>query len=689
MKPAQHLSQAASPRLGAHCDEAGVNFALFSAHAERVEVCLFDPQSGDELDRTDLHRDPDGIWSGHVASLTEGAHYGYRVHGPWAPAEGHRFNPHKLLLDPYARQLSAELKVQPEHFAFIHDSDDMDTRDSAGVTPKCVVMADAAPLEPLPLNGDRVIYEAHVRGMTMRHPHLPEEIRGRFAGMADSQIIDYLRDLGITAVELMPIHFAVDEQRLAGMGLGNYWRYNSVGFFAPDYRYGDLAAFRALVDRLHDAGVEVVLDVVYNHTGEGDHFGPNLCFRGIDNASYYRLQSEDRRFYVNDTGCGNTLDVSHPQVRLMVLDSLRYWAALGVDGFRFDLATALARENGEYNPAAAFFTEIEQDPLLKHRRLIAEPWDIGPDGYRVGQFPAPWAEWNDRYRDTVRRFWRGDEGLLPELARRLHGSGDLFEDDGRPPAASVNFITSHDGFTLTDLVSYEQKHNAANGEDNRDGHNNNLSTNCGVEGPTDDARVLALRLRQRRNLMGTLLLSQGTPMLTMGDEIGRSQGGNNNAYCQDNETSWVDWSALDRGEDEFLEYVRYIVGLRMRYPLLAWPDYMHDTGDDNGPRCRWYDSNGEPMNEASWHRPHQSWLGKLLSAPGSADLCLLINASAQNIPFQLPDTQAGCWRTLLDTANQDYTGGSVQHEADGPVLLRQRSLHLLIAESCNFLAKDE
>jgi glycogen operon protein len=503
--------------------------------------------------------------------------------------------------------------------------------------------------------------------------------------MSDGRIIEYLRALGITTVELMPVQYLVDEPALQARRMRNYWGYSTVGYFAPAVRYsasGQPAEFRRLVECLHEAGIEVILDVVYNHTGEGDHLGPTLCFRGIDNRSYYRLNPEDRRYYVNDTGCGNTLDVGHPRVRAMVLDSLRYWVdEMGVDGFRFDLATTLAREAGEFQGQGAFFREIKADPRLRDVALIAEPWDIGPHGYRLGQFPAGWGEWNDRYRDSVRRFWRGDAGMLPELARRLHGSGDIYEDAGRAPSATINFVTSHDGFTLADLVSYERRHNEANGEDNRDGHAHNCSFNCGVEGNTEEPAILALRQRQRRNLLATLLLSQGTPMLLHGDELGRSQGGNNNAYCQDNRISWFDWTALAGEERGFLDFTRYLIALRKAHPLLNWPTYIHDTGAADDAQCRWFNNNGEPMTAASWQNEHQAWLGKRLMAPDGESLLLLLNASTQNIPFRLPAPAKGRWRTLLDTANRDFTGGHAIHQPGGNVLLRQRSLNLFHAVS--------
>jgi glycogen operon protein len=673
--------------LGAHCDEDGSRFSLFSEHAEKVELCLFDGHGGTETQRIGLSRDPDGTWSEHLTGLGVGQLYGYRVHGPWAPEQGHRFNPAKLLLDPYAREISGELVLRPEHFGQQAGEGEailLDERDSAPFMPRCVVTESGAPPRPLrePAR-QRIIYEAHVRGLTIAHEGISKADRGTFAGMSDARIIEYLRALGITSVELMPVQYFADEPALQKRGLRNYWGYNTLGFFAPAARYqarAQAGEFRHLVDCLHEAGLEVILDVVYNHSGEGDHLGPTLSFRGIDNAAYYRLDPQHPAYYVNDTGCGNTLNVAHPRVRSLVLDSLRYWAGeLGVDGFRFDLAATLAREDGRFEANAEIFREIRSDPLLRERILIAEPWDIGPEGYRLGEFPVGWSEWNDRYRDTVRRYWRGDSGMLPDLARRLHGSGDIYEGSGKGPDATINFITSHDGFTLADLVSYEQRHNRANGEDNRDGHHHNFSFNCGVEGDSDDPRIVALRQRQRRNLLATVLLSQGTPMLLSGDELGRSQGGNNNAYCQDNPINWFDWTALEGEEKEFLAFTRYLLALRGDQELLNWPEYIHDTEAAGEPHCRWYTSCGEPMNPGTWHNTHLGWLGKLLTAPGGEALFLLLNASAQNIPFRLPQTGSGSWETLLDTAHRDFTGGGVSHAAGEHVLLRQRSLSLFKA----------
>lgn len=562
------LSEGLPDPLGATWDGLGVNFALFSAHATRVELCLFDARGEEEIERIALPEFTDEVWHGYLPDARPGTVYAYRVHGPYDPEHGHRFNPHKLLLDPYAKDLVGKLEWADELFGYQlgHEQADLtyDERDSARFMPKCRVVDPAftwgrerRPHVPWERT---VIYEAHVRGFTMKHPALPAELRGTYAGLAAPEIVDYLRSLGITAIELLPVQASVVARNLVDRKLTNYWGYDTIGFFAPNPHYGTTgpsAEFKEMVARLHDGGIEVILDVVYNHTPEGNELGPTLAFKGIDNASYYRLMPDQPRYYINDTGTGNTLNLSHPRVLQMVTDSLRYWATeMHIDGFRFDLATILAREPYGFDQGGGFLDSCRQDPVLSKVKLIAEPWDIGPGGYQVGQFPPGWAEWNDQFRDTVRAYWRGDEGKAADLATRLTASGDCFNRRGRKPWASVNFITAHDGFTLNDLVSYSDKHNEANGEENRDGSSNNLSWNSGVEGPTDDPQIRSLRERQKRNFIATLLLAQGTPMILAGDEFGNSQQGNNNVYAHDDELSWLDWDKLGPDGQVLTDYVR-------------------------------------------------------------------------------------------------------------------------------------
>src|SRR4051812_30866939 len=566
---------------GATWDGKGVNFALFSAHATKVELCLFDSGATRETARIELPEYRDEIWHGYVPDIGPGTFYGFRVHGPYKPDEGHRFNPNKLLLDPYARATIGELRWDPAVFGYKLETQDdttFDERDSAPFMPKSVVVdADfdwkrEKVWKPVPW--DRaIVYETHVRGYTKLHPKVPQAERGTYAGLAHKNIIAYIKALGVTSVELLPVHTFVNDDFLLQKKLTNYWGYNSIGFFAPDPRYASnpakcLQEFKEMVARFHDAGLEVVIDVVYNHTAEGNELGPTLSFKGLDNASYYRLMPEKKRYYINDTGTGNTLNLSHPVVIQMVCDSLRYWhQEMHVDGFRFDLGTILAREPGGFDTHNGFMKAVMQDPVLAKVKLIAEPWDCGPGGYQVGGFPPGWAEWNDRFRDTARAYRKGDENMLPDLAKRLTASADLFNRRGRKPWSSVNFVTAHDGFTLNDLVSYNERHNEANGEDNRDGHSDNRSWNHGAEGPTDDPEIIALRERQKRNLLATLLLSQGTPMVLAGDEFGRTQQGNNNAYCQDNEISWVDWEVDERGE-ALTRFAEKLTDLRRRYAAL-------------------------------------------------------------------------------------------------------------------------
>ncbi|UCH48561.1 MAG: glycogen debranching protein GlgX [Betaproteobacteria bacterium] len=660
--------------LGATCKDGGVNFALYSANAERVELCLFDDGGTHQTARLTLPECSDGVWHGFVPGLQAGQLYGYRVHGPYAPKEGHRFNPHKLLIDPYARLLAGELIWSDASYGFVQGdaAEDLsiDKRDNAAGVPKSVVVAGAnghrRPGAPLVPWNDTVIYETHVRGFTLRHPELPPEARGTFEALGDQRVIAYLKALGITSVELLPVHAFADDHFLVRKGLENYWGYSTLNYFAPQPRYlgaGGLASFRNMVRALHDAGIEVILDVVYNHTAEGNRTGPTLSFRGIDNASYYRLQPDNLREYVDFTGCGNSLNFDHPRVVALAIDSLRYWAQeMHVDGFRFDLAVTLARSGGHFNVHAPFLQAVAGDPLLSRLKLIAEPWDLGPDGYRLGGFPPEWAEWNDRVRDSVRAFWRGDTGVLPDFARRLHGSGDLFGHPERGPWASVNFVTSHDGFTLADLVSYEQRHNEANGEDNRDGHQENLSANYGVEGPSNDPQIRDLRERQRRNLLASVFLSQGTPMLLSGDELGRSQGGNNNAYCQDNETNWLDWSGVD-DQSGFLAFVRDLIALRALHPVLRRQRFAH--GEEQAPvsgfaDIDWLREDGETMSEDDWHDEQRRCVGMLLAefipeehVRADEDTVLVIlNAGEQAVEFVLPAESAfiSGWRCVLATA---------------------------------------
>lgn len=657
--------------LGATWDGRGVNFALFSAHATKVELCLFPRVDARETERIVLPQYTDHVWHGYLPDAAPGVLYGYRVHGPYEPEHGHRFNPHKLLLDPYARMVRGEVRWSDALFGYRVGSPrgdlSFDRRDSARAMPKCEVIDPAFSWgieQRLSRRwSETVIYEAHLRGFTMRHPELPNALRGTAAGLASAPVIDYLRDLGITAVELLPVHAHIDSRHLVEKGLRNYWGYDTIGFFAPEPKYlstGKLYEFKMMVARLHDAGIEVILDVVYNHTGEGNQLGPTLCFRGIDNASYYRLKPDAPRECIDDTGTGNSLNLSHPRVMQMVMDSLRYWAGeVHVDGFRFDLATALGRGPAGFDAHCSFFNALHQDPLLARVKLIAEPWDLGPGGYQLGCFGGGWSEWNDRYRDSVRRFWRGDPGALPELATRLTGSADLFDHDGRHPRASINFVTNHDGFTLQDLVSYERKHNEANGEENRDGRDDGLSRNFGVEGPSDDGQIIASRRKQRRNMLATLLFSQGTPMLLAGDEFGRTQQGNNNAYAQDNETSWVDWDAIDDAARDDVAFVRLLLRLRRRHPALRWPRFLHGWAVcEHGVKdITWYAPEGGEMTPERWQDPEARSVGLLLNGradtsidapPPDEILLLVLNGSEGVVSFVLPGLPFGAgWVELM------------------------------------------
>src|ERR1044071_8576734 len=612
--------------LGANWNGLGVNFALFSANATKVELCLFDDSGSQELERITLPEFTDEVWHGYLPDARPGTIYAYRVHGPYDPENGHRFNQNKLVLDPYAKALHGQLQWNPAVFGYTMESGDdfsFDERDSAEFMPKCRVVDPAFTWgddRPPRTSWERtVIYELHVRGYTKRHPQVPEQFRGTFRGLTEPSVLDHIRRLGVTAVELLPVHAFLDDSYLLDKDLSNYWGYNTISFFSPMRRYANVpdfafAEFKEMVATFHDAGIEVILDVVYNHTAEGNELGATLSFKGIDNASYYRLLSDQKRYYVNDTGTGNTLNLSHPRVLQMVTDSLRYWVQeMHVDGFRFDLGTILAREPYGFDEGGGFLDACRQDAVLSSVKLITEPWDLGPGGYQVGGFPPGWAEWNDRFRDTARAYWRGDEGTVAERAPRITASADLFNRRGRKPWASVNFITAHDGYTLNDLVSYNDKHNEANGEDNRDGHSDNRSWNCGAEGPTRKKDVNQLRGRQMRNLLATLLLSQGTPMLLAGDEFARTQNGNNNAYCQDNAISWLDWRHDERAE-RLIRFVRRLTSLRHRFPILRQKRFLSGVyNEELGVKdVAWVSATGEEMTEAEWKDGNTRCFGMLL-----------------------------------------------------------------------------
>jgi isoamylase len=695
----------ASHPLGATWDGAGVNFALFSEHATAVELCLFDDRDERvERARIRLEERDDQVWHCYLPQARPGLRYGYRVHGPYEPAAGHRFNPAKLLLDPYARAIERTVVWDDALFGYrvgAEDADlEIDDRDSAGYMPKCIVIDSAFSWgrdePPRHQRHQSVIYEVHVKGFTMRHPDVPEDLRGTYAGLTTPAVVDYLHRLGVTAVELLPCHQFVAERHLVERGLTNYWGYNSIGFFAPDVRYaatggrgGQVAEFKTMVKTLHEAGIEVILDVVYNHTAEGTELGPTLSFRGIDNSAYYRLV--DGRHYMDYTGCGNTLDMTHPRTLQLIMDSLRYWVLeMHVDGFRFDLASTLARELHDVDRLGAFFDIIHQDPVLSEVKLIAEPWDLGEGGYQVGNFPPLWSEWNGKYRDCVRDYWRGADASLAEFGYRLTGSSDLYASEGRRPSASINFLTAHDGFTLRDLVSYNEKHNEANGEENRDGESHNRSWNCGVEGPTDAPEVLALRRRQTRNLLATLLLSQGVPMLLGGDELGRTQQGNNNAYCQDDELSWFDW---DTANVELYEFTRRLIRLRREHPVFCrrrWFQGRPIRG--SGERdLVWFKPDGEEMSEEDWANGFAKSLALFLNGEGIAhagargervrddSFYLICNAHWEPLEFTLPAPPlAARWQVVLDT-EQTFPeegaivdGGSSRHAAGRSLVLLRR-----------------
>ena len=689
--------------LGSTPAADGVNFSVFSEYAEQIELCLFDDFGQKEVARIEMSHKENHVWHIFVEGIGVGTKYGYRAHGPFAPVQGLRFNANKLLIDPYARELDRDFCWDKSLFSFDEKNAQrdlsFDERDSAAVMPKSVVceVKNADEIEKIQAEKpnipwqDTIVYEAHARGFSQLNLDIPAAERGTFSGMANDKVIRYLKDLGVTSIELLPIHAFIDEEFLVKQGLSNYWGYNTLSFFAMHQGYsqsGHAREFRDMVKKYHAAGLEIILDVVYNHTAESNEFGPTLSFRGLDNQSYYRLESNSHRYYINDTGCGNTFQTDHPRVMQLVLDSLRYWAGeMGVDGFRFDLASILGRDSKGFSHRAAFFQAISQDPLLSRVKLIAEPWDIGPGGYQLGAYPGEWSEWNDKYRDVCRRFWRGDSGVLPEFARRIHGSSDIFEYAGRKPRASVNFITSHDGFTLADLVAYSERHNLANKEDNRDGHHANFSANYGIEGETDDEEITAIRERQQRNFIATMMLSQGVPMLLAGDELGRSQQGNNNAYCQDNEINWIDWPALTQKNESLLRFTQKVIGLRKRFALFRSAEYIHLPEDLKKERkcAKWFSRTGEPMGDYDWnHAPDNvvGWILQSIDSEQMSSLILLFNASESDLKFTLPTEEGiGGWEILLNTSFSDGIPLQQQVSAGATLNLMGRSMQLLIANS--------
>jgi glycogen operon protein len=669
--------------LGATWTGEGVNFAIFSEHATGVELCLFDNvDAPKEFARVPLREQTEQVWHVFLPEMRPGQLYGYRVYGPYEPNGGLRFNDSKLLLDPYAKAIAGQIKWSDEMFSYIvgDAAEDLarDSRDNAWAMPKAMVIdddfnwgRDKRPNIPL---SESVIYEVHVKGFTKLWREVPEKLRGTYAALANEKAIEYLKNLGATAIELLPIHAHVDDKALVDRGLTNYWGYQTIGFFAPHAEYSsnrepgaEVVEFKGMVRNLHAAGLEVILDVVYNHTGEGNHLGPTVCFRGVDNAAFYRLMADNPRFYLDYTGTGNTVDTLHPRTLQLVMDSLRYWVnEMHVDGFRFDLASALGRDGSGFNKYHAFFKAIQQDPILSQVKLIAEPWDVGDGSYQVGNFPAPFSEWNGKFRDVMRSFWRGDEGLIGEIGYRLSGSPDLYQHDGRRPYASVNFINAHDGFTLKDLVSYNDKHNEANGDENRDGEGHNRSWNCGAEGPTDDPKIDSLRRRQQRNFLTMLFLSQGVPMLLGGDEFGRTQNGNNNAYCQDNEISWFNWQWVEK-QKRLFEFARKLIQLRREHPVFRRPKFFEGKPVTGGEirDAMWFNPGGNEMTLEEWTSPFVRCLGMLISGD-AADLIdehgeqihddtflLLINAHYETIPFLLPGEENLEWAQILDTTNED------------------------------------
>jgi len=701
--------------LGATWDGEGVNFALFSEQADKVQLCLFDQGGRHETARIPVRWQTDQIWHCYLPEARPGQLYGYRVFGAYEPRNGLRFNPNKLLIDPYAKQLVGQPVWSDALFGYrvgsAREDLTIDRRDSGPGMPKCRVIdtafswGDDRP--PRTSWHDTVIYEVHVKGFTYLHPQVPQRLRGTYAGLASYPVIEHLQRLGITAIELMPVHAFVDDRVLIERGLRNYWGYNSIGFFAPEMRYSEsrtVGEFKSMVKRFHSAGIEVILDVVYNHTAEGNHLGPTLSFRGIDNKSYYRLMPDNPRSYMDFTGCGNTLNMVNPRVLQLIMDSLRYWAIeMHIDGFRFDLAAALARELYDVNRLSAFFEVVNQDPVLSRVKLIAEPWDVGAGGYQVGNFPPGWTEWNGKYRDSVRAYWKGDGGLIGELGYRLTGSSDLYEKSGRRPYASINFITAHDGFTLRDLVSYNDKHNEANLEDNRDGESNNRSWNCGAEGPSSDSGIVQLRARQTRNLLATLVLSEGVPMLLAGDEFGRTQRGNNNAYCQDNELSWVDWR-LHQENSDLVDYVRRLIEIRRTHPSFRRRNFFQGR-PIRGAAAKditWLTPNGDEMTDDEWSNSFARCLGMFLAGGALGedddrgqpllddDFILLLNGHHEQIDFVIPTLPAsGTWNVVIDTSSADAGWMDQRTFLTGAHFpLQGRSLALLIRAKAALVTRD-
>jgi isoamylase len=695
--------------LGSTWDGEGVNFALYSEHAEKVELCLFDASGKREILRVPLPEQTDMVWHGYLPEVRPGQLYGYRVFGPYAPEQGHRFNHHKLLLDPYGKQIQGGIRWSDSHFGYRvgNKQEDLsfDRRDDASGMPKNRVIdsaftwgADAPPRIPW---HETIIYELHVKGFTMCHPDVPAQLRGTYAGLGTAPVIEYLTRLGVTSVELMPVHAFVDDRQLVERGLQNYWGYNSIGFLALEPRYmatQSIREFKTMVKTLHSAGLEVILDVVYNHTAEGNHLGPTLSLKGIDNSTYYRLMQDNPRYYKDYTGTGNTLNMQHPRVLQLIMDSLRYWVLdMHVDGFRFDLAATLARELHEVDRLGAFLDIIHQDPVLSQVKLIAEPWDLGEGGYQVGNFPVGWAEWNDRYRDTVRSYWKGDERVVGDLAYRITGSSDLYAHSGRRPYASVNFVTAHDGFTLQDLVSYNEKHNEANGEGNRDGNNDNRSWNCGVEGPTEDPNILALRAKQKRNLLATLLLSQGVPMMYAGDAIGHTQMGNNNAYCQDNPISWLNWDLQPQDRD-LLAFVQRVISLRKRHPLFRRRRFFQGRPikGANVKDVLWLNPGGNEISEEEWRNGSLHCLGMFLSGQGldetdergrklsDENFLVLLNAYHEDVQFALPSFRPGTrWTAWMDTSREAGLRSVETYDGGAPYPLQARSMVVLLERRGN------